>query len=354
MDVTHDVFITQDGPQSKQDAFKQAIEEVSLKLIQDTLGPDLLEKNLDRVKKQILSQSDKYVLFIKGSSQIQAQPPRYEIQMKISLDNLDALLRESGLTQLASTRLRLVPFLEVNEEGSPTKTLNWAPDTNSQKAKFLKAVTANLAKYLKSRNIEVLDPATQSEKIPGPFRRPDLSRDELLDLGHNLSANLVIFAKLRILNADDKGHGSLKVSLFQVHNERLLSDEDAQVESSQPKIDELAVAFARQILAQIKHVEAQGRLNTQILKLTVDNPLDFRQLENFKKALMNQIRDIRVMKDRLFAPGKLVFELESVKPAEDLAKILRKTAFPGFQVDVESVGAADISMRVQPQSGMTN
>src|SRR4051812_17676070 len=64
LELTQDIVVTDQGPDAKQEAFRKAVEDASMKLISETVGADAIEKQAPRIK-QVLSRSEKYILFIK-------------------------------------------------------------------------------------------------------------------------------------------------------------------------------------------------------------------------------------------------------------------------------------------------
>src|SRR4051812_33109694 len=89
LELTQTVTVNEQGDEAKHEAFKKAIESVSLKLIGETIGKDSIEKNTAKMK-QILAHSEKYILFIKGSNpEPVPDGSRVQVEMKVSLDNLE-------------------------------------------------------------------------------------------------------------------------------------------------------------------------------------------------------------------------------------------------------------------------
>jgi hypothetical protein len=89
-------------------------------------------------------------------------------------------------------------------------------------------------------------------------------------------------------------------------------------------------------------------MNTQLIKLAVKGNFGFPTLELFKKRILEKVRDVRVLKDRLYEPGEVEFELEATRPAKTIAASLESGVFSDFKLKVLDIGTSDISVRVEP------
>ncbi|HMN68290.1 MAG TPA: hypothetical protein PKC28_07095, partial [Bdellovibrionales bacterium] len=66
--------------------------------------------------------------------------------------------------------------------------------------------------------------------------------------------------------------------------------------------------------------------------------LNYQQQQDFKK-LLSAIREIKVLRERLFEGSRVIYEAETAAPGQELAKSVARGRFAPFKVDVD--GAQD-------------
>jgi hypothetical protein len=123
-----------------------------------------------------------------------------------------------------------------------------------------------------------------------------------------------------------------------------------QVDSNKATLQQTEATNTKIIgeLAQrVSETISSGALNLSIVRITVSGPLSYAQLEMFKKSLLDQTRELKTLKDRLFEPGRVSFEADSQLPASDLAKVLAKYKNSQFDVDVRDVGSQTVNLSVR-------
>lgn len=94
------------------------------------IGADRVAKTWDQIKGRILKNSNKYVVFIKGSPPAEAKgQTKIQVQMRLSPDHLEAVLREAGL--LGNETVRLLPLVQF-AESQGSRYLWWADFSDSK------------------------------------------------------------------------------------------------------------------------------------------------------------------------------------------------------------------------------
>lgn len=344
MDYNKDVLLPPDTPDVKQEAFRVAIEEISLKLMTESVGAEVMEKQSVKIK-QILSKSEKYILFIKGSSPEQVGGQiLVKVEMKIALDNLDALLRESGLVLSSGQMVSVLPLTEWLDEcgDKPISGAWWnaevTPDVNQAWQRFSKILSLKG----RSRNIKFVDSA-QIDKMAPAYRKLDLSRDEQIGAAGNFDSTLIIAGKIQL----GRGAASAPVRLtfVQAKSGKELSEMNLSLGPAKD-CEVLQAKIADAILDQIKTIQTSGRLNLNGIRLIVNGRLSYSELERFRKELLDQVHEIKFLKDRMYGPDQVIFEAETSKSASDLISVIRKVRFSSLRLDFqESPGAIVLNIK---------
>jgi hypothetical protein len=83
---------------AKQEIFQLASDNISEKYIRQIIGDSKFEKNRDIIKNKVMSNSAKYILYIKGGqAERTASGIRMNVTMKLALKSLRQLLLNQGL-----------------------------------------------------------------------------------------------------------------------------------------------------------------------------------------------------------------------------------------------------------------
>ena len=354
------------GSEAKQAAFDKAVEEASFMAAQEILGPEKGLKIWPTIKAKILKNSTRYILFIKGS---QPQPvaggSQISVALRLSIASLEAVLREDGI--LATTEdgsVRILPLISFSD--SSGLSYSWWADVAETDAvsglskDLFKQFQTQMVSLFKSKSVYVFDPTQPSFRlaVPGNLRGEGLRREDQSTMAQYFKADAVVSGSVRLVKIrPDSAQLRLEydLSLWQAKTGRILTDVQRmvdlvqvdsikatlqQTETSNAKIlDEMAVKVADAI--------SSGALNLSVVRLAINGNLSYSQMAAFKKALLDQTRELRGLKERLFEPGRATFEADSQLPGSDLVKVLANFRSPQYQVDVRDGGAQGVLLWVK-------
>jgi len=348
LEITQDVVVTEQGSDAKQEAFRKAVEDASTKLISETIGADALEKQAPRIK-QVLSRSEKYILFIKGSNpEPVPEGSRIKVEMKISLDNFEALLREQGLVQSANRALKILPLISWSNESGTTRNTWWVDAGSPLGQKIWTKFEGAMSKRLQARNIRMAD-GLLLDRIPPALRKRSLSREEQMAVAKLFDASLIVYGDVRLTKESSGEKAQIQTELVDVRSQKALESTQITVGAPKDTPENLAVKVADQVNEQIKAAQASGRMNLATFKLVIQGDLTFQKLDQLKKELLEQVLDIRAMKDRLYTPGEFVFEAESNRQLSELASEIRRAKFSHMRVSAEESAGSSLVLSVSAQ-----
>jgi hypothetical protein len=368
IDFNLDVISDKQGDEAKQDAFDQAIEKASIKLTEQLLGVEKAQRSWSNLRSRILKNSTRFIVFMKATPPVQSGGhTQITVTMKLSPDNLEALLREEGA--LTTGTLRILPLVTVGD-GKGNLYAWWAtsPETaqasqshSAAIAEEFKKFTTLLAAKMKSKSVFVIDPTSASFRanVPMAYRSMQLSREDQSLLAQYFKADVVLSGRieggrLRSENSDLKLRYDLQLwqakagrSIAEVQRiENLASDQPkvilGQIEVATPKV-------AEELSARLAEAVTAGNLNLNVVRVAVTGSMSYRQQAEFKRQL-SQLKDVKVLKERLFEPGRVTFEAETPVTGRELAQLVQKTQFPLYQVAVDGAQEDSLALTVRALS----
>lgn len=366
-DVTLDVTTSKKGAEAKQDAFDQAVEAATRQMTQEFLGPEKTTKVWPQAKTRLLKDSTRYVVFIKGSPPIEVagDQTQIKVQMRLSPDNLEVLLRELNL--LGGGSVRVLPLVAMSDHRGARYV--WWADLNEEKTanlaqEDLKVFIKQLNSQFKNKNIFVLDPTNASFRmsVPASYRSESLRREDQALLAQYLKADVVISGRVEVIKPrlDSSEQAAVyNLEMWQPKNIRVLSElsrthsvPSDTIKAARALLEQHNQKIIDELGTKLTEAMASGNLNLSVLRLAVEGSLNYQQVIEFRKQL-SMIREIKQVRERLFEPSRVTFELESSVGAGDLAKSIEKSKFTQFQVKVEGTQDNGLVLSVR-SSGPTS
>jgi enamine deaminase RidA (YjgF/YER057c/UK114 family) len=362
-DLQVEVTSTKRGPEAKQEAFERATEEGSRQLMEQLLGSDRAGKLWPQVASKVLKNSTRYVLFIKGSApQELGTGTKIQVQIRLSPDNLEALLRELGA--LGGGTVRLLPLVYVNDVNG-SKYVWWADigdEKNPSSAKdYFKRVLKLTTAHFKSKNVYLLDPASPSFRngVPASYRMEGLRREDQALLAQYLKADVILSGKVDLVKPRPDSvetRVDFALQLWQPRTGRVIAEgvnsEVVPVGSAKAAgaaVDHVGGKLLNELAGKLAETVASGSLNLNIVRLSIVGPLGYKHMVEFRRQLAN-VRDIQALKERLFEPHRVTFEVETSVSGQELAKLVERTSFSLFKVDVENIQDDGLVLSVKPLS----
>lgn len=343
---------------NKQEAFDRATEEATLKLTEELIGSEKTAKAWPQVRAKLLKNSTKYIVFIKGSTPVEgAAEPRIQVQMRLSPDNLESLLRELGL--MGTGTVRLLPLVLITEPKG-TRYAWWADlhedKTPTASQEMFKKFFQQLIAHFKGKNVYILDPTSASFRmnVPSTYRSEGLRREDQILLAQYLKADAVLSGRIEGLKSEGSGAKlNYDLQLWQTKAGRGLSEAQRSevVSNDAPKallasMEQVNDKVIGELAGKLNEAMASGSLNLNVVRLKVEGNLTYKQQLDFKKEL-SSLRDIKLLRERLFEPSRVTYEAETGLTGTDLGLALRKTKFQQFRVDVGTAQDDSLALTVR-------
>jgi len=187
------------------------------------------------------------------------------------------------------------------------------------------------------------------DRIPPALRKRSLSREEQMAVAKLFDASLIVYGDVRLTKESSGEKAQIQTELVDVRSQKALESTQITVGAPKDTPENLAVKVADQVNEQIKAAQASGRMNLATFKLVIQGDLTFQKLDQLKKELLEQVLDIRAMKDRLYTPGEFVFEAESNRQLSELASEIRRAKFSHMRVSAEESAGSSLVLSVSAQ-----
>ena len=333
---------------TKQEAFDKAIEDATLQLTEELLGAEKAAKAWSAARPKLLKNSTRYVVFIKSTATAAAGDGqnRYQVQLRLSPDSLEALLREVGA--VGSTTVRLLSLVAVTDSAGG-RYIWWTDMSDDKKTSLsedlFKKFFQQLQGGFKGKNVFVLDPTKASFRmsVPANSRIESMRREDQMMLAQYLNADVVLSGRIDVIRGAGGGPQlSHDLELWQAKSGRSLNESQGSVplSSDSPKVllhtmDQSSASVLAEMGQKLHQALASGSLNLNVVSVAVEGSLGFKQLNEFRRQLQS-VREIKILRERLFEPSRVTFEAESSVSGKELGSRLAKINFPAFRVDVDS------------------
>lgn len=362
IDVTQTVSRPAGETPSRDEMVQEAVEAVSLENVKQLIGQAKAERNKTVIQNKIIKNSGKYILAIKpGAIEKAGQELRMNVDLKVSLKNLRALLLQEGLLYQQEGPPKVLPLVLVGDRVN-SRQFGWWYDKPIKENAFNAEISETFHKTLKEELNKIgffgVSPgaANLANSIPDAYRNPNLQRNDALFLGEFFKSSIVVRGEiLSRLKPLSENIYLIEVRLEALHssNGRVLGEVVRSFETAPgamrtvvaKKFQEVGERVAADMAVQLSEAWKKGTFGASLLKLTVRGSLSPKEMENFKKTVLLKIRDIKSLRERLLAVGSTTFEIDSSSNPHQLAQAFKNTALPPFTVQVSDVNSEGIVVR---------
>jgi len=350
---------------SKSEVFDQVVRRVSLENIEALIGREKTDRNRDLIDNKIIKNSNRYILSSKSSGLRKPEaggPPEIVIDLKISLKNLRSMLLEEGLLYQTEGPPKLLPALRfVDRVGAVS--YGWWVDRPSKDTAFLQGAFRSFQKHLSDELMKIgfftLNPAEGNfgESLPEVYRTQSPQKGDLIFLGEFFKSSIVLRGEV-IFRGKPNAEGvyviDFRLEAFQTQNGRVLA-EVVRVYETQPgeyrnvigrRFNETVLKVSEDLSTQMNDAWKKGTFGASLVRLVVRSELKPPEIDEFKKMVVLQVRDVKALRERIMASRSTTFEVDSSVPTQQLAQTFRTAKFNQFKVQVQDVDQSSVTLKV--------
>jgi hypothetical protein len=351
-------YISRSAPTDKtpsRDSLTQnAIESASLDNIRLLIGSAKTERNLKIIREKIIPNSSRYILSLQnGAIARKGNSMTMPVDMKLSLKNLRAVLLEEGLLYQIEGSPKVLPIVHFEDRIGSRQYAWWVP-TATKNTDDLVELSAKIENLLKARlaTINFVGTTPQAAKlsttVAPQYRMVNLQKSDSQSLGEQLKNQVVIRGDIAIRpkpSSDSLFLLDIKLEALHSANGRVIGDVSRTFETEAGpyrivmarKLNEVAEKTIDELVTQIGDVWKSGSFGATLLKLTVLGNLNAKDMEQLKRTIPLQVRDVKSVKERLLEARVTTYEIDATGVPQQIAQGIKSAKWEPFKVSVKEI-----------------
>lgn len=340
-------------PATRDDLMQAAVEAASLDNIRLLIGAAKTDRNMKVIREKIIPNSNRYILSLQtGAITKKGTETVLPVEMKLSLKNLRAILLEEGLLYQIEGAPKVLPLVTFDDRVGSRQYAWWTPSRASEND--LASLSLRLESLLKARlaKVNFLGITPQASKlaanVPQQFRNSNLQRGDAQVLGENLKNQVVIRGDVTGRakpNSDTLYLIDFKLEALHSSNGRVIGEVVRTFETDAGgfrsvfarKYNEVVEKTVDELVTQIEEVWKSGSFGSTLLRLTVIGDLKPKEIEQLKRAIPLQVRDIKNVRERRIEARVTTFEIDATGVPQQLAQAIKAAKWAPFKVAVKEV-----------------
>ena len=349
--------------ENKNEAIKQAIDQVSIEMIQKFIGKEKYEKNKKKIEQQIIRDKNRYILIARTASpEVQDDGKiMIKVTLGISKKNFQSVLLDNNLYYSSNQALCILPVVhfETEKDGEVQKYVWWESSLKNEPF-FPQDVAASFFKSLVSEFIKsgfyTIDPVFSRvyEQTPTSYLPFGNRVSSFIKTARFLNCNIIMSGRAvftQISHADYKAYFSF--TFFNIKTKTVLAtlQKKASSVSYNKKSGFDLGNVLKSLNYQLNLYKKSGSLEVNKLYLSIQGLENYRDTEKLKKILEKKVVPIKNLKERVLASQKIIYEVDTLKDANALAQALNEVKTPGFSMQLVDHNKKQIEIYAHPQSG---
>ena len=358
--------VEQNSPDTKK-AVQTAIRKVSIELMEQFIEPSKLKAQKKQIQKIISARFNRYILSTHTAPPIKKDAQSFIIPVTIGFSekNLKKILLEEDLFYSGTSYLRILPLILFEDLVERENYAWWIKKKNQpismkeQISEFYNQIQSTLMSY----GFFLINPELAGSRyfIPDDLLFTKPKKRNIFNLAHFFQSNLVMTGSVKIRESDVNSILNLKVELMVYHADsgRLLAEikrfAKIRVEEAQKKSLSLVLFlkknqdFAKGLGVQLKSIYEAGQISSNLLKITVQGSLNYKESNRFKHLLNSKVQDIKDLQENIIQSKSITYIASTNSSVEEVSKKIKDTLFPGFYVRVSRVRKNQIILKVVPK-----
>lgn len=348
---------------AKSEIFKKVIEDVSIENISSLIGQEKAERNKEIIMNKVVKDSGKYILSTRGGKVTQVgKGYEMEVDLKLSLKNLRDILLQEGLLYQMEGPPKVLPVVRVIDRVNAT-AFSWWAEKPSRGNAYVRSALNSFQTDLKEELMKIGFYGMYPTKgnfggsVPEAYRVQSPQKGDLLFIGEFFKSSVVLKGDI-VFRGKPNEEGTylldFRLRAMQTQNGRVMAEVMRVFETdngnyksvSVKKFKEVSQKVAKDLAIQLSDAWKKGTFGANLLRLVVNSKMPPKDIENFKRAVVLQIRDIKALRERMLESHRVTFEMDASAPSTQLAHSLRTAKFPRYKVEVEDVNRDSVVLDV--------
>ncbi len=350
--------------EAKKDIVKDAVQAASEQLITSMIGEARMLKNKGLIERKVVQNYLKYMPIVKiGPIQKNEQGSAAEVSFKIATESLRQILLKEGLLYELEGTPKVLPFIGILDKVN-SKSYNWWVNEELSDRAYLKSVLQTLHEGLRTElwnsGFYCFQPTRNlfPQVVPKDYRIEKPRNEDLLSMGPYFEASIVVKGLIKIQaveNVNDKFNIDVRLEALQTSNGRVIAEVIRQFDTEagpfqqviNKTFNEVNDQISKDLVSQIVEAFQKGTFGSSLLELTLNGTYNYQQIKSFRDEVKTKINSIRGLRERLFTPNSVVFEVDSSVTSNQLASLFKDQEFSSIKVEVEGVSGNGLALSLK-------
>lgn len=357
-------------------ALQSAMSQLTRQQLQILLGDKRYAKNKSLLEKKILPEVGKFIP-ITDVKTMQFQAPQNStnnkkteastagtytamVEVKMSMASLRKLVQNAGILAENEEVSIVLPLIEIRDISVNTQNAWWVKRLDQQKklsSDISKLFDEAMQSELEKVNFYYLKPqASMIDLIPENIRLESPKKEDLKLFSEVFKAPLIAKGYLQLKSSTRNLSVQLKIQVLHPASDRELAEVSRNIEIEQSplssnfksKMQTTMSELAKDIANQLVESSQRGSIGANNLKLSVRGLVTPKQVNEFKSEIRKKLHEIRSIKERVFEPGGVVFEMDSSVTSAQLSE--RMKAMRMEQFDFRLVDSSELMIKSEVRS----
>lgn len=352
---------------AKKQILDEAIEKVSEEMIKGIIGESKYARNRLVIQQKVLKNSLKFIPFSKTSEPVvENDQVKMSVQMKVSLEDLQALLLEQGLFYEMDSTPSILPFVQVVDQVK-AQGFRWWRDVDGTEIPANKAILAKFAKTIEDQmhhsfwknQFFVLRPLEMhlARNPQVELRKDFLSIEDMQKVANDMQSQIFVDTHLTFQQGKERKEGYqmiLEMAAIQTVNGREVAQVRRTLETEpgslevlmQKKLKEVLEPALNDLSSQVLEVWQKGAIGANTYRLTVKGSLPPSQQELIKQQVRGKALEVKNISERWMQAQSISYELQTTSSLEELAQKLGVIELTTLKLQLESKTDHELIYRV--------
>ena len=364
--------ITQEGtakassaPEAAREIQNTVIGEIARAQAIEILGEKRYLKNKNMVESKIVKQSAKFIPFVSPGVPVQNPDGTWKmtVELKMSKASLRKMVLDAGLMNDADGPSAILPMIGFIDRKNGVSLRWWQGEPKDEAHKFLSSISVTFHDRLQTefskQGFHLIRPlGTSVSPLPEAYRADRLAAADQGFVADFYSVPMIMKGDVRFRESRDSAGivmGVIKLEVVQASSGRTVAEVSRQFET-EPGVFEAVLRtklgletpeLAKDLATQVLEAWQRGTLNSNLIRLSVRGALTPKQLTELKNGLVQNVHEVKSLKERAFEPGQILFEVDYTGEPGPLAEKLKIVRLPAFETHVSSATDKGIDLDVK-------
>lgn len=348
---------------ARQQLIQQATQTASEDLIKEIIGESKFNRNKSLIDSKVIKNSARFLPTVKaGDLKTDAEGFKMSVTLRLSMDDLQALLLENGLFYEQDSTPIAVPFVRFADKVN-LKTFAWWSSEESSQRGFLVKASRNFENAMKAalqkNNFYLLRAQNlkYAEVIPNRFRVEQLRLEDQQALATQWNAQISIDGEVQVQKSQERSEAfviKIKWVAIQNLNGRVIA-EVVRTQETDPgsfeivvdrKWKELLEPAAQDLASQILEAWQKGAIGASLYRLSVLGKIPIPVQEALKEVIKSQLKDVKNVKERLISSEGVSYEIDSSIGPQEIAQKMPNIESLGMKFVVNSSNEKEVSYKI--------